>query len=234
MYQNFLNQIDDKNKFYYSFIQIFTDKIKDPNLLVKFLELKLYHIDLDEYENEDIKSFIDFLQIVYTDKQILNLFSELNYDATNETMFFDMVREFDYCKDILFKNFKKQKIGIKELHDEFVKISREKRYKNMYESKLNYKKIKSKACIDIKGYQIKLPQNGKELLQWADILHNCMAGYFDMIQKDETIIYGFFKDSILKFAVEIDDGSLIQASGKYNSQLENEEQEILTMSKIPV
>ena len=152
VYQNFLNQIDYKKRFNYSFIQIFTDKIKDPNLLVRFLELKLYYIDLDEYDNKDIKSFIDFLQTVYSDKQILNLFSELNYDTINKTMFFDMIREFNYCKSFINEEFKKTKCELQELHNEFVKIAHENRYKDIYQKLLHYKKNKIKACVDIKKY----------------------------------------------------------------------------------
>lgn len=229
VYQNFISQIGDEKKFHYSFIQIFTNKIKDPNMLVKFLQLKLYHIEIDEYDIDAFNSFIDFLKTKYLDKQILKLFSELDYDTTNKTMFFDMVREFEYCKTFIDKKFRKTKCKLQELHDEFVKIAKEKRYEHIYSKRLYNKKNKTKACIDIKGYKVKLPQNGAELIEWADTLHNCMAGYFDMIQKNETVIYGFFDNDILQFAVEISEGRLIQASGKYNSPLELEEQEVLDM-----
>ncbi|MEA2017150.1 MAG: PcfJ domain-containing protein [Campylobacterota bacterium] len=230
VYQNFINQIEDEKKFHYSFIQIFTNKIKDPNMLVKFLQLKLYNIEIGEYDIDCIYNLLlDFLKTKYLDKQILKLFSELNYDTTNQTIFFDMVREFEYCKTFINEKFRKTKCELKCLHDEFVKIAKEKRYERIYAKKLYNQKNKTKACIDIKGYKVKLPQNGAEIIEWADTLHNCMAGYFDMIQKNETVIYGFFDNDILQFAVEICEGRLIQASGKYNSTLEPEEQEILDM-----
>jgi len=55
-----------------------------------------------------------------------------------------------------------------------------------------------------------------------------MAGYFEMIKIHETIIYCFFQEGILAFAVEISDDEVVQASGKYNANLTIEENETLT------
>jgi len=85
-----------------------------------------------------------------------------------------------------------------------------------------------KPCIVANTYQVKLPKTRKELLDWADELHNCMAGYFKMIQNHETIIYCFFQEGILVFAVEICDNAVVQASGKYNADLTFEQKQVLT------
>jgi len=76
-------------------------------------------------------------------------------------------------------------------------------------------------------YKVRVPQTGMELFKWAESLHNCMAGYFDAIDCNETIIYCFFKDDDLQFAVEVSDGYIIQSSGKYNRELLKEEEKIL-------
>jgi hypothetical protein len=115
------------------------------------------------------------------------------------------------------------------LHNEAIKCTESYRNKVIYNEKLFYTKEEIKLSIKIQDYEIKLPNSGAELIEWADALHNCMVSYFDTIQDKETIIYGFFKDDELKFAVEIFDNSLIQASGKYNKELEDEEQKILTV-----
>ena len=115
------------------------------------------------------------------------------------------------------------------LHNEAIKCTESYRNIIIYNEELFYIKEEIKLSIKIQDYEIKLPNSGAELIAWADVLNNCMASYFDMIKIKETIIYGFFKDDELKFAVEICDNSLIQASGKYNNELEDEEREILTI-----
>ena len=118
--------------------------------------------------------------------------------------------------------------NIQALHDELVRCSREEGYKDIIDQKLSYSKEDMKPCIEADTYQVKLPKNGKELLDWANKLHNCMAGYFEMIKNHETIIYCFFQENILIFAVEICDYEVVQTSGKYNATLTIEENKILT------
>jgi hypothetical protein len=54
-----------------------------------------------------------------------------------------------------------------------------------------------------------------------------MAGYFDDIKDKESIIYGFFQDNVLSFAVEIYHNTIIQASEKYNAKLSIENKNTL-------
>ncbi len=229
VYKNFLDQLDNGIKYNYDFVMFFTKKIKDPNLLVKFLKLELYHIYLDSDEKQCMMSFFNFLQEYYTDKQILNLFSKLNYHT--KTIFFDMIISFCYCdyKYVIKDEFQKTKCTIEALYEHFEQIGRKYRYKDIYEKTLYYKENKIKPCVDIKGYQIKLPKSGKELVIWANILHNYIAIYFDRIQNDKTTIYGFFKNNNLIFTVEINDKKLIQASRKYNHKLKDDEQKVLNI-----
>jgi len=84
-----------------------------------------------------------------------------------------------------------------------------------------------KPCIKTNTYQVKLPKNGKELLDWAGELHNCMTKYFKNIKKHKTIIYCFFQEDILAFAVEICDNKIVQAQKKYNFDLVAEEEQVL-------
>lgn len=122
LYHNHLRQITNRNKFDYRFIQVFTKKIKDPNLLVKFLQLDIYCYDLgsEDFIMDLINDFIDFLQIHYSEKQILKLFEELN-DRDNEEIFYDTLYEFSYCKHLLGQSFKKPKCKLRKLYDLFVK-----------------------------------------------------------------------------------------------------------------
>ena len=84
-----------------------------------------------------------------------------------------------------------------------------------------------KACTNILDYEIKLPTNGIELYDWSNKLQNCLSGYCRIIKEKQTIVYGFFKDNIIKFAVEIQDNKIFQSKSKYNQDLQDKEMSLV-------
>lgn len=66
-------------------------------------------------------------------------------------------------------------------------------------------------------------------MEWAGILHNCMAGYADRIESGQSVIYGIFREDKLCYAVEIRDGDIIQYSGKYNSEIGESDRDTIIM-----
>ena len=226
LYKNYLRQLESYDYFDSTFIEVFCHTIKDINILVKLLSLNLNYSKYSDFDKKNLKELIVFLKLHYTEKQILKLFSSDEF-RSNKYLFRDAVREFHFNKGIVEEMFKKVSCKVQALHDEFVRCSREQRYKYMINKTLDYTLAERKVCIQIDEYQIKLPQTGKELYDWANTLHNCMAGYFDLIKMKESIIYGFFQKDILIFAVEIKDDSIIQASEKYNAKLSVENKKIL-------
>jgi len=227
VYQNYQEQLNDNGKFHSVFMEVFCKNIKDVNILKKLLQLKLESSINNNVKKDGISEIIVFLKRHYSEKQLLKLFSSNELNSSNY-LFSDTVSEFLYSKDIIENGFKKVACKIQVLHDEFVRYSREERYEYTIDQKLSYLKEDMKPCVGINTYQVKLPKSGKELLYWADVLHNCMAGYFEMIKNHTTIIYCFFKEDILIFAVEIRDNEVVQASGKYNANLTDKENQILT------
>jgi hypothetical protein len=225
IYKNYCYQLEEYESFNSLFIEIFTEKISDPNLLTKLLEYDFYQININNYK-ERISNLIDFLKCYYEEKQIVKLFQELIYNADIHILFFDILDKFEYVYNLISKEFIKKQLKIKILHDQVVNI-RYGNYKDIYDEKLYYEKDKMISCLNINNYEVKLPRNGQELVSWAEKLNNCMAEYFYMIQKCQTVIYGFFKNNILKFVAEVCDNELIQASGKYNNILTEEENKIL-------
>jgi len=227
VYQNYLTQLEDNGRFDSSFVEAFSNNIKDINILVKLLKLKLEYSMHSNIDKEGLNEIIIFLKQHYTEKQLLKFFSSKEFNS-NHYLFRDAVSEFLYDKDVIKNKFKKVSCKVQALHDEFVRCLREERHKDMQNKSLVYSKQDMKACIETNTYQVKLPKSGKELFDWADDLHNCMAGYFEMIKNHETIIYCFFQEDILVFAVEICDNEVIQASGKYNADLTIKQNQILT------
>jgi hypothetical protein len=69
------------------------------------------------------------------------------------------------------------------------------------------------------------PVNGNfdelmELYTWSNKLQNCLSGYWKPILEKRTIVYGFFIDNEIKFAVEIKNNKIVQSKSKYNQDLQ--------------
>ena len=227
VYRNYLEQLDDNGRFDSTFIEAFNSNIQDINILTKLLQLKLEYSIYSNIDKEGLGDIIVFLKQHYSEKQLLKFFSSKEF-SSNHYLFCDAVSEFLYHKDVIENKFRKVPCKVQALHDEFVRCSKEERHKNMINQRLSYSKEDMKPCIELNTYQVKLPKSGKELFDWADELHNCMAGYFEMIKNHGTIIYCFFQEDILVFAVEICDNEVVQESGKYNADLTIKQNKALT------
>jgi hypothetical protein len=226
IYQNYIRQLKNSNSFDSKFIEAFTKTIRDINILVKLLSLELIYSKYSSVDSKYLEEMIVFLKKHYTEKQLLQFFSSKEFDS-NKYLFRDTVHEFYFNKDLLHNKFKKVPCKVASLHDEFVRCSKEQRYEYMMYQKLNYTEEENQACIQLNNNKVRLPKTGQELYEWADALHNCMAGYFDDIKDKESIIYGFFQDNVLSFAVEIYHNTIIQASEKYNAKLSIENKNTL-------
>ncbi len=227
LYKNYLNQIDQYGKFYSFLIDDFTKIIRDANIIVNFLKIDFDYNYLDNlFDKKDIYQVISFLKNFYLEKQILRLFNRDEF-TNNPRLFYDLVWEYNESKNIIQKNFKKVPCSTTALHNEFIRCTKYERYKEIQNKVLIYSKHDLKACKEIDTYSVKLPKNGGELFYWAENLHNCMASYFQRINTEKTIIYGFFKEDSLIFAVEISNRSIVQASAKYNATLSIKEREVM-------
>lgn len=227
LYTNYLMQLDNYGRFYTLFIWAITRAISDVNVIVDFLNIDLdYSLFKNTFNFEELHSLIVFLKQYYTEQQILRLFIRDEFNS-NIGMFCDAVSESNYYKDVIESNFIKVPCTVKALHDEFVRCAKEEKYKDIHNQVLKYSDEDMEACIKLDTYQIRLPRNGKELFEWAEKLHNCIAGYFNKIKNHKAVIYGFFEEETLVFAVEISNKKLIQASSKYNADLTIQENYIL-------
>ena len=225
--KNYQTQLQENKKFYSHFIKIFLLNIEDINILIKFLKLKF---DSDVYQSinlQGLEAFLSFLVIHYTDKQLLNLFNS-SYLNNNVDMLRDSINQYSYSKEIINNRFIKVKCNLGSIHDELLRCEVEGENRLRQDKKLSYSPQNFKKCISIDNYDVKLPLNAQELFEWANALHNCLTGYFYDIEEKDTIIYGFFVDNILQFAVEIREGKIIQQGAKYNRELTNQESRIVT------
>lgn len=228
IYSNYENQLKNKRFYYYNLIEVFSKSIRDCNLLVKFINLEISLPNDSIINIQHIEHLIFFLQKHYTDKQIYILFSEMQ-TTYESNLFIDLLNNFIYSKDSLDEMFRKVKCNLYELHNEFNRFSYSALYTEFFNTKFTYNKKDIENCVEVLNYEVKLPYSGKEIFEWADILHNCLDSYAVYILNKTSLIYGFFKKNELVFAVEIDASTkeIIQSSGKYNASLTTEEEKIL-------
>ena len=226
LYNSYILQLKENDTFDPTLINAFCHNIEDPNILVKLLRLKFeYSTTHNSYIN-GLGPLILFLKNHYTEKQLYRLFRR---DLTGNSYFLfrDMVHDFYDNQVVIVEKFKKTSCKVKSLHDEFVRCLREQRFISMQDEKLSYRREEVACCVTINKYCICLPQTAQELFMWGEDLNNCMAGYLEEVLNKETIIYGVFRDNFLVFAVEIEDNIIVQASGKYNSKLTQEQTALL-------
>jgi len=226
IYKNYMQQMQDRGRFNSIAIEVFCKTINDSNIVVKLLDLPLDSFVSSSIYPKDVQEFILFLKGYYTEKQILGFFSSQQL-SERPFLFQDMLDQFVFIIAILHDVFQKVDCKPIVLHNEFVRCAMTERYKYISQKKLSYTEEELKPCITVDNYQVRVPRTGQQLIEWAEYLHNCMAGYFDIIERHETMIYCFFHDNHIAFAVEITDTQIKEASGKYNRELTKEENSVL-------
>ncbi len=217
----------DKEIYAY-YLDVIVCNIKDPNLVCRLLDMThtltkstMYLFARYRMRFEEVITILKSYN--YTEKQITHFLGKTEYDY----MFEDLMVELDYIREKKILDFRKVSCNIKALHDEAIRCTKGSRKKDLNDTKFVYKESQIELCTSVEAYNVKLPNNALELFDWADNLHNCMASYSGLIKQNLTLIYGFFKNKILIFAVEIRRGELIQASTKYNKELSVDENIIL-------
>jgi hypothetical protein len=58
-------------------------------------------------------------------------------------------------------------------------------------------------------------------------MHNYLLNYTSAVKNRLSLIYGFFSENELIFAVEVQNNRIVQASCKYNAELDAEEKFVL-------
>ena len=232
LYTNMIAQITKKREYLeynISFVEAFLTTIDDPNIVVRLLSLDIYgisQVDLGLLNNKD--SLIEFILFLkesrYTEKQLLSLFID---KVGIECFLKDTLNEFIYFKENETEKFTKVPCKIIELHDELVSCTRRSRKVKTEEFIFEYTDEECEKCAKIDNYIVKLPLTDEDLYDLSEEMSNCIYAYGNDIEQKQSIIYSFYKENKISFAVEISNNIIIQASGKYNTDLSNEQQNIL-------
>ena len=238
IYRNYQFQMEQFKIYNPLLTYLATSKIDDPNFIVELINMKYINSDklLSKLNKDMLFEFTDFLVKYYSYKQVIHFFRNFdNFLKMNSEnfkrsylAFQDILRQFNIIKYDLDKDSKKVRCTPGRIHNHFSKILNLKKYKHLMIRKLSYTTSELKAQTKIGNYSIKLPHNGTELYTWADDLRNCMASYLKEIENNQTIIYGFFADEKIVFAVEIRNGKVLQAYRSYNRELTSLDKSLLS------
>ena len=203
----------------YIICRVFTD----PNNVVKMLDN--YNFIFTWHSNYQSLALcaashirlIEFLKESYSEKQIVNMFENMGDSPEYWEDSVQMFNNLFYIEQIS-EHFTLPRANVREIHDELVRS----RYLTGSNHKLvefSYTKIQLKPCgVWEKNFQIVLPQTSDELYLWSKHLHNCLYGYIDSVYEHDTTIYGVKEGNVLMYAIEIQNGSLIQMKGAYNTE----------------
>lgn len=238
IFRNYQFQMESSNTFNPLLNYLATTKIDDPNFIVELINMEYLNNDkfLTNLDKTLFLEFTDFLIRNYKFKQVIHFFKHFDnfIKIDNENfkqaylVFQDILRQYHILKFNLEKDFEKVRCTPRKIHDQFAKIINARKYKYLLDKKLTYSPKELKAQIKIDHYVVKLPHNGAELYTWADTLHNCMASYLSEIENKQTVIYGFFIEDKIVFAVEIRNEQILQAYRAYNRNLMPFEQSVLS------
>lgn len=213
LFQNYKNQLKHTEKYRFLYIHLVCKYISDPNIAIKMIEL-----DFDEHleylhDKNFLEVFFVFLVQRYTYKQIAKLFQEYSTDFPyllndTATMVHDLGEEVNHLPPI--------KANTHDLHDFLIELMNSIEDNNLFQTIYNYPIQVMKRCVTIDEYTVKVPKDGLELYNWSNILKNCLSSYNLAIESNFISIYGFFKDDILEFAIELREVKIIQAKQKFN------------------
>ena len=225
VFDNYKFQMREYNFYNFIYIYSITRSIKDINVLNRMIALDFnLYMSYTNYPM-NLYQFIKFLTKYFSDKQIEKLFisyqeSELFWLHDSVSMFYEIANDAD--------NLILSKCNKGNIHHDIIQYHQMLMNKIDFDTTFEFEDKFLKACVNILDYDIRLPMNGIELYDWSNKLQNCLSGYCRIIKEKETIVYGFFKDNQIKFAVEIKDNKIVQSKSKYNKDIQNSEMNLVS------
>ena len=202
---------------------IFSRHIEDRNFLLELIkmDIEVKHVLFDEVSMITVEYFLEFLRERYTQKAVTKLFTVLDQRNFRHN---NIVRDTIWmCRgetmNFIREHFRKVPLTFQRLHDEFIRINTMRKVALHGKAEFVYEENDLHAQVKKDLFEYRLPETIQILQNWSQQLHNCMYGYSRSIHEGRTIIYGVFKDDILKYAIEIRGNKIVQALGKHNSRI---------------
>lgn len=165
IYTNYNTQLKDTDDYYTPSIEVFIKKIKDPNILVKFLSLNVHKI---RFREKSLEILFDFLLYRYSEKQVLKVFLKLE-DETIIHLFKEFIEDIKELKsfDMYYDNNRHVNCNFHALCYSLFLYNKSMRKLEAIKKNINNTEDVLRRCIKIEEYIIKVPSTAKELYEWA-------------------------------------------------------------------
>jgi hypothetical protein len=204
---------------------LFTRHINDRNFLLELIRMdtKTKHILFNEGQMVVIEGLLTFLKEHYTERAISKLFTSMGQytSAVRDTIWLFRGDNANHVRE----NFRKVPLNFRNLHNEFIRIQNLLNIHYSQKETFEYHENDLKAEVQRGIFEYQLPKTTHTLNTWGRTLHNCMASYSREIHEGKSLIFAVFKEDELHYAVEIRGSKIVQALGKYNRVLEEEDRE---------
>lgn len=214
--------------FSFLIIQAVAKHIKDVNIA-----LELFHLSFDFSQAHDfdvvhiqalLDTFMQFLTQRYSQRQIATLF---RYYKKNEIFWLMDTMMMLHHVGAYLEHFPKTPCRMTKIHEAAQLHHRRMMYQSLANTTFSYDEKALQACDTLSNVSVMLPMSGLELYQWGEDLHNCLAGYDRFILDKTSVIYGFFEEETLCYAVEMRKHKVVQAKAKYNRDLTSKQLDIV-------
>jgi hypothetical protein len=223
IYENYTTQINKQNKYSYLYIFAISRCISDVNILTSLIELDLSEYFLYMDSSYKFFSFLKFLKNKFSEKQIKHLLTQ--YKDNERFWFNDAITIFteieNRCEQLEIKRCRYD-----DVHNVMAKYHSMLIEDDMRNTQFTYENQCINACKTVKNYKVKLPTNDRELYEWSNELMNCLSSYGNAIDDTRTVVFGFFEENNIKFAVEIN-REINQARAKYNKKLNQNDYDLV-------
>jgi len=229
LYRNYETSIRWMNRYEPTADMIICRSFDDPNLICRLINTPVKYELFDGIGMSESILFLRWLQKRYSPSSIVASIesSTLRSGSLYTPMWVNtmrMVNHLSRTRAYAFnKHFQKTKMNAKLLHDELMRINTLTRLEQTNNNIYAYTQAEYQVEISIEHLQFKLVKNTLELYDWGDILHNCLFGFNDRIINKRCLILGIYIEDKLTYAMEFDGKSILQAYGKYNTEIPEED-----------
>lgn len=228
IFQSYRKSIETRREYNILPDYIFARQIADRNHLKRLIELPLEikHRLFLGYTYHEIAFFLNFLNRAYDERSIVRLFESIR--ATPRNSYVDIIQDtlqmfHGEAARFISEHFVRVAPDFQKLHDEFIRINIMRKVISRRQIVFDYLDNDRKAQTTVEELTYRLPQNSQQLHEWSQVMHNCMYGYASAIEKGESLIYGVFREEALQYAVEIRRHRIVQALGRYNARIIEED-----------
>ena len=188
------------------------------------ITLEIVNKELDLWSFHTLEAIMEHVKLT-------KALSYISKEKSSITTYADYLRD---CEELEMDFTEKATLFPKGLEKLHVKLQKQIRHKRDEEAQLEWTerrgKLKAKYSFKADGYAIVIPEEINDLIREGKDMHNCVGGYISRVAAGKTdVVYIRDVAEMNKSlgTMEICDGRIIQARGKYNHDLPKEVQDFV-------